>query len=89
MLKKKKKKNKHPLLTKFECLVSSRSKKVTKEIGQGVGRGNIELSWREEKGGPHKITRPIYTPFNASDGTCLSSTNLKYEGNFIKGLGKK
>ena len=77
------------MLTKFESLVSSGAQKVTKEIGQGVGRGNIELLWREEKGEPHKVTRPISTRFNAIDGTCLGSTNVKYKGNFIKGLGKK
>ena len=49
------------------------NKKVTKEIGQGVGRGNIELLWREEKGEPHKITRPISTRFNAIDVILLSS----------------
>ena len=37
------------MLTKFESLVSSGAQKVSKEIGQGVGRGNIELLWREEK----------------------------------------
>ena len=41
--------NKHPMLTKFESLVSSGAQKASKEIGQGVGRGNIELLWREEK----------------------------------------
>ena len=77
------------MLTKFESLVSSGTQKVTKEVGQGVGRGNIELLWREEKGEPHNITRPISTHFNSINGPCLSSTNVKYEGNFLKGLGKK
>ena len=65
------------MLTKFESLVSSGAQKVTKEIGQGVGRGNIELLWREEKEEPHKITRSISTRFYVTDGTCLSSTNVK------------
>ena len=73
------------MLTKFESLVSSGAQKVTKEIGQGVGRGNIELLWREEKGEPHKITRPISTRFNAIDGTCLTSHDRrKIQGQLYK-----
>ena len=66
------KNNKHPMLTKFESLVSSGAPKAIKEIGQGVGRGNKELLWREEKGRPHKITSPISRRFNVIDGIVLA-----------------
>ena len=80
------KNNKHPILTKSESLVSGNQ---GNRLRGGWGKYRIIWLWREEKGEPHKITRPISTRFNAIDGTCLSSTNVKYKGNFIKGLWKK